>query len=151
MELAEKLDQDFKDALKNKDAARLSIMRLVRSGIKNFEIAKQGKASSEDIIAILQREIKQHKETIAALQKAGRAEDLKKQEEEVAVLKSYLPAQLSQDELKDFVEEAIASTAAAGLSDLGKVMGKVMPQVKGRATGDEVGQMAREILSKNSS
>src|SRR3990167_3311776 len=120
MDLAEKLDQDFKDALKNKDASRLSIMRLVRSAIKNFEIAKQGKASDEDIVEILQREIKQHKETIAALERAGRSEDLKKQEAEVALLKTYLPAQLSPGELKDFVEEAISSTAAAGISDLGK-------------------------------
>ena len=148
MDLAEKLDQDFKDALKNKDASRLSIMRLVRSAIKNFEIAKQGKASDEDIVEILQREIKQHKETIAALESAGRSEDLKKQEAEVALLKTYLPAQLSPGELKDFVEEAISSTAAAGISDLGKVMGAVMPRVKGRATGDVVGQMARELLSK---
>lgn len=151
MDLAEKLDQDFKDALKNKDAARLSLMRLVRSNIKNFEIAKQGKASDEDIVEILQREIKQHKETIEALQRAGREEDLKKQEEEVAILKAYLPAQLSQGEIKDFIEEAIETTSAAGISDLGKVMGAVMPRVKGRAPGDQVGQMARELLSKNPS
>ncbi len=148
MDLAEKLDQDFKDALKNKDAASLSIMRLVRSNIKNFEIAKQGKAADEDIIAILQREIKQHKETIESLEKAGREEELGKQRTEVAILKAYLPAQFSKDELKDFIEEAIATTAAADIKDMGKVMGAVMPRLKGRATGDEVGQMVRELLNK---
>lgn len=150
MNLVEKLDSDFKEALKSKNSGKLSLMRLVRSNIKNLEISKQASASDEDVVEILQREIKQHKETIDFMRQAGRTDDLRKQEAEVAVLKAYLPAQLSQDELKDFVEEAIASTAAATLSDLGKVMGAVMPRVKGRAQGDAVGQMVKELLSQKS-
>jgi len=146
--LCEKMDADFKDALKNKNAEKLSILRLIRSSVKNFEIQKQASASDEDVVEILQREIKQHKESILANEKVGRPEEVKRLQEEINFLKTYLPKQLSQDELKDVVEGAITETQASGMSDIGKVMGKIMPQVKGRASGDEIGQMVRDILSK---
>lgn len=91
MSLSEKLDADFKDALRAKDADKLSLLRLVRSAIKNLEIAKQASASDEDVIAVLQREIKQHRETIAGFVKAGRESEAAKQESEIDLLKSYLP------------------------------------------------------------
>ena len=144
----ERLDNDFKAALKAKEADKLSVLRLVRSAIKNLEISKQAAAGDEDIIAILQREIKQHKETIESLKKAGRSEDVAKQEAEVSTLQAYLPPALSLDELKDVITKAIDSTGASSISDMGKVMGQVMSQVKGRATGDDVGQMVRELLAK---
>lgn len=148
MGLVENLDNDFKSSLKNKDAKRTSILRLVRSSIKNLEIEKQAEASDEDVIVILQREIKQHKESIDANIKAGRQEEVARLLEESDFLKTYLPEQLSSDELKDVVELAISETKAEGISDLGKVMGNIMPKVKGRTTGDAVGQMARDLLSK---
>lgn len=148
MSLMERLDNDFKSALKAKEADKLSILRLVRSAIKNLEIAKQAAASDEDVVAILQREIKQHRETIDGWKAASRFGEVVKQEAEIAQLQSYLPPALSFDELKDVVAKAIDATGASSLSDLGKVMGQVMPQVKGRATGDAVGQMARELLEK---
>ena len=148
MSLLEKLDADFKEALKSKNADKLSLLRLIRSAVKNFEIAKQAGASDEDVVEILQREIKQHRETVAGFQKAGRPEEVAKQEAEIAVLQSYLPPALSSTELKDVIDKAIEATQAQGLGDIGKVMGAVMPQVKGRATGDEVGGMVREILEK---
>lgn len=148
MSLIERLDNDFKGALKDKAADKLSILRLVRSAIKNLEIAKQAAAADEDIIEILQREIKQHKETMAALQQAGRGDEVARQAAEVALLQSYLPPTLSGDELKEVVTKAIDSTGALSLSDIGKVMGQVMGQVRGRATGDAVGQMVRELLEK---
>ncbi len=148
MALAERLDNDFKAALKAKEHARLSILRLVRSAVKNVEIEKHGPASDEDIIAILQREIKQHRETIDALRAAGRESEVVAQEAEIATLQSYLPPQLSSGELRDAVARAIAETNADSLKDVGKVMGAVMPKVAGRAAGDEVGQMVREILGE---
>ena len=144
--LVERLDNDFKAALKAKEANKLSVLRLVRSAIKNLEISKQAAAGDEDIIAILQREIKQHKETIESLKKANRGADIAGQEAEVALLQTYLPPALSLDELKDVVTKAIGLTGASSISDMGKVMGQVMSQVKGRATGDEVGQMVRDLL-----
>lgn len=148
MMLLEKLDADFKDALKNKNAEKLALLRLVRSSIKNLEIEKQAQASEEDVVEILQREIRQHKESIEANERAQRPQEAHRLREEVDFLKLYLPAQLSEKELQDVIEDAIASTQASDMSDLGKVMGKVMPKVKGRASGDEVGQMVRNLLSK---
>jgi uncharacterized protein len=148
MALAELLDNDFKSALKSKNEKLLSILRLVRSAIKNIEIEKHGPASDEDIIEILQREIKQHKETIEALKLAGRNESIALQEQEISVLSSYLPAQLSSSEIREVIEKVIQETQAESISDVGKVMGAIMPQVKGRATGDEVGRMVRDILVK---
>ena len=148
MSLVEQLDTDFKQAMKAREAGRLSILRLVRSSIKNLEIAKQGAASDEDVVAILQREIKQHRESIEANEKAGRPDAVARLQQEVELLSAYLPAPLSSDELKGVVAGAIAATNAEGLADVGKVMGTVMPQVKGRVTGDAVGQMVRELLGK---
>ncbi|MBU2575992.1 GatB/YqeY domain-containing protein [Patescibacteria group bacterium] len=149
MKLVEKLDNDFKSALKNKDAEKLSIFRLVRSSIKNLEISKHGEASDEDVIEILQREIKQHKESIDANKTAKRKDEVNRLQAEVELLQPYLPEGISSDELKDVVECAIAEIQAVDVSDMGKVMGKVMPQVKGRTTGDEVNQMVRNLLQNN--
>lgn len=146
MSLAEQLDIDFKQALKSRDAERLSVFRLVRSSIKNFEIEKHGTASDEDVVAILAREIKQYRESIEANEKAARPEEVARLQKEVALLSAYLPPQLSSDELKDVVRAALAETGAESLADVGKVMGRVMPKVRGRASGDEVGQMVRELL-----
>jgi len=148
MSLVEKLDTDFKEALKSKDVQKLSVMRLVRSNIKNLEISKQAEASDEDVVEILQREIKQHKESIEANEKAGRKDETKRLQKEIDFLDVYLPEQISSDELKDVIEGAIADTQASDMSDMGKVMGKVMSKVKGRATGDEVNQMVRDLLNK---
>ena len=106
MSLLEKLDNDFKEALKAQAAEKLLVLRLVRSAIKNFEIAKQASASDQDVVAILQREIKQHRETIEGFKKAGRGEEVAKQEAEISLLQAYLPPQLSADELKEVIEKA---------------------------------------------
>ena len=101
MNLVEKLDADFKSALKSRDSEKLSILRLVRSNIKNLEITKQGEASDEDVTEILQREIKQHKESIDANQKAQRQEEVERLEKEVAILQAYLPEALSNYKSED--------------------------------------------------
>ena len=149
MGLVEQLDADFKQALKSKDSDKLSILRLVRSSIKNLEISKQAEASDEDVVEILQREIKQHKESIEANEKAERSDEARRLKEEIDILSAYLPEQISSDELKDVIEGAIQDTQASDMKDMGKVMHKVMPQVKGRAAGDEVNQIVRDLLSDN--
>jgi len=146
MSIVLQLDTDFKEALKSKQEARLSILRLVRSAVKNIEIEKHGPASDEDAIAVLQREIKQHKESIEAFEKAGREAEVTRLRTEMELLEKYLPPKLSDDELKDAIDNAIAESGATSVADMGKVMGAVMPKVKGRATGDEVGAMVRTIL-----
>jgi|APSaa5957512535_1039671.scaffolds.fasta_scaffold338306_1 uncharacterized protein len=146
MSLNTQLDDDFKQAFKGKDAEKLSILRLVRSSIKNLEIKTQGEASEEDVVEILQREIKQHKESIEAFEKADRPDEVKRLKQESDLLQAYLPDQLSSDEIKDVVEKAIQETDASNMADMGKVMGSVMGKVKGRAGGDEVGNMVRDLL-----
>ena len=147
MSLVTQLDNDFKTALKSKDAEKLSILRLVRGAIKNLEIKKQGEASEEDVVEILQREIKQHKESIEAFEKAERKEEVKRLKQESDFLQNYLPDQLTIEEIKDAVEKAIEETQSSNMQDMGKVMGNVMQKVKGRAGGDEVGTMVKDILS----
>ena len=95
MSLATQLDDDFKKAIKHRDAEKLSILRLIRSAIKNLEIQKQGQASEEDVVEILQREIKQHKESIEAFEKAERKEEVQRLKQESEFLQTYLPGQLS--------------------------------------------------------
>ena len=146
MSLVEQLDANFKQALKSRDAHTLSILRLIRSAVKNFEIAKRGAASDEDVIEILQRELKQHKESLAAFAKAGRDSEVEKQKREIAVIENYLPERLTSEALKDVVERVIEETNASSMQDMGKVMGMLMPKVKGRADGDTVGQMVGELL-----
>lgn len=145
--MSEKLDNDFKAVQKARAAEKLSLLRLVRSAVKNLEIAKGAAASDEDIIALIQREIKQHRETIVGFAAAGRTDDIDRQEAEIAWLQAYLPPALTDVELKELVEQAIADTGAQGPGDIGKVMGAVMPQVRGRAAGDTVGQIVRELLA----
>ena len=147
MGLNAQLDTDFKNALKSKDAEKLLVLRMVRSNIKNLEIEKLAPASDEDVVEILQREVKQHKESIDANIKADRKAEVKRLETEVDLLKTYLPTDLTSIELKDEIERAISETKASSVSDLGKVMGNVMAKVKGRASGDEVGQIVRDLLS----
>ncbi|OJI07630.1 glutamyl-tRNA amidotransferase [bacterium CG10_46_32] len=147
MSLVEQLDIDFKQALKARESEKVSVFRLVRSSIKNLEISKQGVASDEDVVEILQREIKQHKESIEANIKAERSEEVERLEQEVVLLLKYLPAQLSSEELAGIIKSVIAEKNATSMADLGRVMGGVMPNVHGRASGDVVGKMVREILS----
>ncbi len=148
MHLVEKLDSDFKEALKSKDSERLSILRLVRTAIKNLEIEKQAEASDEDVIAVIQREVKQHKESIDAFEKAGRAEEVARLQAENTLLETYLPEQLGEDALVSIVEQVIADTQATSMKDMGKVMGAVMSQVHGQTTGDVVKEVVQKTLAR---
>jgi uncharacterized protein len=148
MSLVETLDADFKAALRAKDQEKLSLLRLVRSAVKNLEITKQGAASDEDVVEIIQREVKQHKESIEANENAKRPEEVARLQKEVEMLASYLPEQLSGDQIKDIISGTIEETNARGVSEFGKVMGAVMPKLAGKASGDVVGQMVKELLEK---
>jgi len=148
MNVIEQFDSDFKEALKAKDHARLSILRLVRSALQNAEINKRGDISDQEVIEVIQREIKQHHESVDAFNKANRPDDVARLTSEIRVLEKYLPPQLSEDDLRNVVAAAISETGAASLSDMGKVMGSIMPKVAGRTTGDKVGAMVRSVLGK---
>lgn len=161
--LREKIDADFKDAFKAKDEARISTLRLVLAGIKNKELEKRTKLSKteplekldelsrlldEEIIQVISTEVKKRKESIEQYLKGGREELAKKEEKEIEVLSVYLPEQLSEEKIKELVQEATKKVGASGLADLGKVMGALMPFVKGKADGGLVNKIVREELSK---
>ncbi len=143
-----KLQSDLKNAQLARDEIRVSTLRLLLSEIKNAEIAKGENLSDADIISVVQREVKKRKEAIAGFRSGGREEQAQKEEMEEVVLKSYLPVQLSTEELTKIVQESINEVGATSISDMGKVIGMVMGRVKGQAEGGTVSGLVKEKLSK---
>jgi len=147
MTLQEKLAADQVKAQKSGDKVRLSTIRMARAALKNAEIAKGGPLDESNIIEVLAREAKQHRESIAEFTKGGRQDLVGKEEAELAVLLEYLPKQMGRDEILALAKDVIQKTGARGPSDKGKVMGQLMPQLKGRADGKEVNEVVSELLS----
>jgi uncharacterized protein YqeY len=146
MSVMERLDQDMKQAMKDKAALKLSVIRMVKAALKNEEISKGRLLSEDEELTILTRELKQRRESLQEFEKAGRDDLAAKTREEIDVLSAYLPAQLSEDELRGIVRDAIAATGASSKKEMGKVMGAIMPKVKGRADGTLVQKIVSEEL-----
>lgn len=146
MSVMERLDQDMKQAMKDRAALKLSVIRMVKAALKNEEINKGRLLSEDEVLTILTRELKQRRESLHEFEKAGRVELASKTREEIDVLSAYLPAQLSEDEIRDIVREGIAATNATSKKEMGKVMGAIMPKVKGRADGNLVQKIVSEEL-----
>lgn len=148
--LADKLQNDLKDAMRAKDEQRLSIVRMLKSAIQYYEIQKGGAgytATDDDIIDVIGKEIKKRRESIALYEKGGRPELAEKEQKELNVLQTYLPEQLSEDAVKALVDEAISQTGATEMKDMGKVMGMLAPKIKGKADSSLVSSLVREKLS----
>lgn len=143
---------DLKQAQLLRDEIKVSTLRLLLSEIKNSEIAKghppAGGLSDEDIIAVLQKEIKKRKEAVLAFRSGGREDQAQKEEAELKILTEYLPAQMEVEELTKIVDESINEVGASSLQDMGKVMGLVMSKVSGRADGSIVSSLVKERLSR---
>ncbi len=148
MSIKEQLTEDMKTAMKDREAGklRLSVIRMVRSNIKNTEINEKRELNDDDVLAVLMKEVKMRQDSLEEFKKADRQELVAQAEEEIAILKKYLPAALSDEELKGVVAEVIAETGAAGPKDMGKVMPAVMAKTKGRADGKRISAMVRELL-----
>ena len=144
--LKQNIEQQIKDALKGGDQLRLSTLRFLLSAIKNEEIAKQREATDEDVIAVVQRQVRQHRESIEAFSKGGRSDLASKEEEELKILNTFVPQQLSDDELGKIVQEVINSFTESDQKNFGKVMGAVMAKVKGKADGGKVSKIVKETL-----
>jgi uncharacterized protein YqeY len=147
MGLKERLVQDMKDAMKARDKLKLSTIRMINSLIKNAEIEKRGELTDEEIVQLLMKYAKQRREAIEMYEKGGRQDLVEKEKAELAIVESYLPKQLTEEEIRKLVKEAIEAVGASSPKDLGKVMQYVMPRVKGRAEGSVVNKIAREILA----
>lgn len=137
----------LKDAMKNKETLRRDVIRMAQSAIKQVEIDDQKELSPEEVVTIIQREIKKRRESIEELANAGREEQADNERSEVTILESFLPQQLSEDEVRAIVQEVIQKTGASSPKEMGKVMGPVMQQVKGLADGTLVNRIVREELS----
>jgi len=148
LSLKDRLVEDMKVAMKAKEEGkvRLSVIRMVRAAIKNAEIDKHIDFNDEQVIEVLAREMKLRRDALEAFDKADRPEKVKSLEEEMAILKEYLPQQLSEGEIRQLVQETITKMGAQGPKDLGKVMGALSPQTKGRADGKLVNQLVRDML-----
>lgn len=146
MSLVEQLSDDMKEAMRSKDKLRLSVIRMVRAAIKNKEIDSGAVVSDEDALAIVQKELKQRRDSLQAFESAGRTDLADTAKDEIAILESYLPQQLSEDEIRTLVAKVIETVDAKGKSDMGKVMAALMPQVRGRADGKLVQQVVQTML-----
>ena len=146
MTLQEKLASDLVQCQKSGDKMRVSVIRMARAALKNAEIAKGGALDETDVVEVIAREAKQHRESIAEFTKGGRQDLVDKEKAELSVLLEYLPAQLSRDEILAVAKEVIEKMGARGPNDKGKVMGQLMPQLKGKADGKEVNEVVSELL-----
>lgn len=150
MELKQRIEENIKKALKERDKERLSILRLLASEIKNKEIEKRGELQEEELVQVISKQVKKGKEAAEEFEKGKALNRAAQERAEVAILEEYLPSPLSSVELRKLVEEAIAKIGATSLKDLGQVMKIVMPQVKGRAEGAQVNALVREVLTSKS-
>ncbi|MDD3395621.1 MAG: GatB/YqeY domain-containing protein [Acidaminococcaceae bacterium] len=146
MSTKDALTADMKEAMKAHDKLRLDVIRMARSNIKNLEINDKKELTEEEVMAVLMKEVKMRNDSLEEFTKAGRADLVDHTKKELAVLQKYLPQQLSDDELKAIVAEAVQATGAATPRDMGKVMSYIMPKTAGRADGKRINVLVREIL-----
>ena len=148
--LKQQLQDELKQSMLAKDTEKTSVLRLLLSAIGYFEIQKGGagyEASDEDVMAVIEKEAKQRRDSIEQFENGGRQDLADKEKKELEMLQKYLPEQLSEDEVRNLVKEAIQATNASTQQDLGKVMGALMPKTKGKADGALVSKIVREELS----
>lgn len=137
----------LKQAMISKDNPRRDVLRMTLSAFKQVEIDERRELSAEDAVTILQREIKKRRDSVDEARKAGREDIATSEEAELAMIEGFLPQQMSRDEIAVLVQDAIAQTGAASAKDMGKVMGVLMPKVKGRADGKLVNEVVRDLLT----
>ena len=145
--LQEKLMEDLKASMKSGDKQRKLVISLVRASIKNAEIAKQKTLDDAGVIDVLNKEAKQRRESITEFKKGNRSDLVAKEEAELAILLEYLPKQISREEIISAAREVIKEVGAQGPGDKGKVMQKLMPQLKGKAEGREINDIVTGLLS----
>ena len=146
MSLKTRLDDDLKTAMRSRDVLRRSVLRLLLSEVHNEGIAKQAELDDEGITGVLGKQAQQRRESIEAYTQGERQDLADKEKAELEIIMSYLPEQMSREDIAAVIKKAIAETDAAGPQDMGKVMSRVMPEVRGKAQGREVNAIASELL-----
>lgn len=145
--LRDRLNEEMKGAMKARDDIRLSVIRLVRSSVKNREIESRHELADGEIIEVISTLVKQRRESIRMFGEAGRTDLVEKEEKELAVLLTFLPQQLTREEVESLVAKVVADCGAQGPKDMGKVMKAIMPHVAGRADGSLVSTVVKEKLA----
>jgi len=145
--LREKIQEALKGAVKRQQAVEVSTLRLLLSEIKYAEIAQQKPADDSKVLDVIAKEVKRRRESIEAFKKGNRGDLVAREEAELAILMSYLPKQMSREEVGAAARQTIDAVGARGPSDKGKVMGQLMPQLKGKADGREVSEIVSELLA----
>jgi hypothetical protein len=147
MALTDRLREDLNQALRKGDKTRLSVIRLLISNINNAQIAKGAPVDDGDVMAVMNKQARQHRESIDAFRKGNRPDLTAKEEAELAVLLEYMPQQMSREEIVAAARKVIEEVGAHGPGEKGKVMSKLMPQLKGKAPGAEINAVVMELLA----
>lgn len=146
----QKLQEELKQSMLAKDEVKTSVLRMLLSAINYYEIQKGGagyEASEEDVLTVIGNQAKQRRDSIEQFKSANRQELVDKEQKELEILSSYLPAQMTEEEIRTLVKEAISQTGAQTMADIGKVMGALMPKVKGKADGNLVNTIVKNELN----
>jgi uncharacterized protein len=149
MSLLNRLNDDMKQAMKNREKDKLSVLRMLKAALQN-EAIKLGKSelSEDEELTVLSRELKQRKDSLQEFENAGRADLVEKTKAEIEVVHSYMPKPFTEEELLEIVKQTIAEVGASSKADMGKVMGAIMPKVKGKADGSLVNKLVQQQLSQ---
>ncbi len=146
----QKLQEELKQSMLARNELKTSVLRMLLSAINYYEISKGGagyEATEEDIMTVIGNQAKQRRDSIEQFKTAGRQELVDKETKELEILSVYLPAQMSEEEVTKLVKEAIAQTGATSMADMGKLMGALMPKVKGKADGNLVSSIVKKSLT----
>lgn len=146
MSLKEKLQEDLKSSMRNKDIVRKSVVTLIRASIKQYEVDNRVELGDEEIIDIISKQLKQRNDALEEFAKANREDLVKETESEIEVLKEYLPQQLSEEELNEIVKSTISEVGATSMKDMGKIMAAIKPKTKGRADGKLINKLVKANL-----
>ena len=148
MTLRQRLQDDTTAAMRSGDALRRDVLRMVQNTIYNTEKAKHVTLTEDEVLGVVTKEVKTRRESVDAFRKGGREDLAAKEEAEIAILNDYLPQQLTDDELRALVDQAVAETGATSARDLGKVMGVLSPRIRGRADGKTASGMVAQALAR---
>ena len=147
MTLKERLAEDLKLSMKEKDSVRKNTVQSIRTAVLQIEKDKKVTLDDEGVIEVIAKELKKRKDVLPEYEKSGREDLIAGLKREIEIVTAYLPSQLSRDELDEIVKDAVQSTGASSMRDMGKIMQAVMPKVKGRADGKAVNELAKKYLS----
>lgn len=143
--LKQRINAAVKDAMRSKDKPRLGTLRLVTAAIKQREVDERTELDDDQVLAVLEKMLKQRRDSVEQYRQGGREELAAKEEVEIAIIQEFMPEPLSEAEIAGLIEAAIAETGAASIKEMGKVMGRVKPQIQGRA---DMGAVSAQIKAK---